>query len=151
MGFLRMNRSNTSETQVLRTHSLVGWTHIIYALYASSLLAAILGATTNYAPLLQGWPLFITAVVNYRMRDKTKSTWLGSHYRWQIRTFWFSLLWWFSSFLLVSIVGALWSENDSSIGIRILWPLLSFAILWQIYRIARGWLSLNSGKPMYRR
>jgi uncharacterized membrane protein len=32
-------------------------------------------------------------VVAYLKRDDAAGTWLESHYRWQIRTFWWLLLW----------------------------------------------------------
>ena len=78
---------------------------------------------------------FIAAIViNYIKRDDVKGTWIESHFRWQMRTFWFGLLW-------------------SVIGLITVFVLIGFVILcantiWIIYRIAKGWLYLNDGKPI---
>jgi len=73
--------------------SLVGWTHLIYALHAFSLLTGILGAATVIGAFLTGWPSIVAVILNYVKRADTRGTWLESHFRWQIRTFWFGLLW----------------------------------------------------------
>jgi len=96
-------------------------TTIIYALQAASFL---LGIT-----------FIVALVINYVKRDDVKGTWLESHFTWQIRTFWFSLLWFvvgFSTFFLV-------------IG----YFVMLANTIWLVYRIAKGWLNLNDGKPMY--
>ncbi|MCL4690009.1 MAG: hypothetical protein KJ007_15710 [Burkholderiales bacterium] len=96
-------------------------TSLIYLLYALSL---VLGVTA-----------LVAIVMNYVKRDDVQGTWLESHFRWQIRTFWFSLLWGalgVITFLL--IVG---------------WFILIADLLWFIYRIVKGWIRLNDGKPMY--
>ncbi len=94
---------------------------LVYALQAASF---ILGIT-----------FIVAVIINYVKKDDVAGTWLESHFRWQIRTFWFSFLWLVLGILtLVVIVGY-------------------FVILantcWVIYRIAKGWLRLNDGKEMY--
>ena len=42
---------------------------------------------------LVGWPSIIAVILNYVKRSDVAGTWLESHFRWQIRTFWFALLW----------------------------------------------------------
>src|SRR5687768_10610974 len=81
-----MNATTTSA-------SLLGWTQAIYALHALSLLTGILGAATVFGAFLIGWPSLIAVILNYIKRGETRGTWLESHFRWQIRTFWFGLLW----------------------------------------------------------
>ena len=72
-------------------------------------------------------------------RDDARGTWVESHYRWQIRTFWFALLWFVIAWILiVTILGAV-------IGV----PFLVVLTLWLVYRIVRGWLRLNDRRPMY--
>ena len=76
----------------------------------------------------------VAVVINYVKKEDVAGTWLESHFRWQIRTFWFGLLW--------GVIG----------GILTL-VLVGFAILfadavWIIYRIVKGWLNLSDGKPM---
>src|ERR1043166_9914914 len=73
--------------------SLVTWTQVIYALHAFSLLTGILGAATIVGAFLTGWPSIIAVILNYVKRSEARGTWLESHFRWQIRTFWLGLLW----------------------------------------------------------
>ena len=42
---------------------------------------------------LTGWPSIIAVILNYVKRSEVRGTWLDSHFSWQIRTFWFALLW----------------------------------------------------------
>ena len=71
-------------------------------------------------------------------RDDVRGTFLDSHFSWQIRTFWWALLWFLLGGLLtITIIGAV-------IGI----PLLIVVGIWVLYRIARGWLALLSRKSL---
>jgi len=119
--------------------SLVTYTHVIYGLHA---LAVVIGLTTFHTVVLSfvgGLPSIIAVIMNYARRSATRGTYLESHFRWQIRTFWFALLWLcVCALLVVTIILAL-------IG------LLGLAVLgiWIIYRVARGWLALKDKRPMY--
>src|SRR5574340_1483295 len=73
--------------------SLVVLTHVIYALHSVSLVTGIIGAATVVGAFLTGWPSLIGVILNYVKRREARGTWLESHFRWQIRTFWFGLLW----------------------------------------------------------
>jgi uncharacterized membrane protein len=121
--------------------SLIGWTHLIYALHAFSLLTGILGAATVVGAFLIGWPSIIAVIVNYLKRAETKGTWLETHFRWQIRTFWFGVLWVVPWWLFVILT--------FGIGILVAWLPLGIAAIWFMYRIARGWLALSDQRPMY--
>ena len=121
--------------------SLVRLTHVIYALHAVSLLIGIVGAATVVGAFLLGWPSLIAVILNYVKRSEARGTWLESHFRWQIRTFWFGLLW--VSLCIFFIVITL------GVGILIAWIPLGVVGLWFIYRIARGWLALLDRRPMY--
>jgi uncharacterized membrane protein len=121
--------------------SLVTWTQIIYALHAFSLLTGIIGTATIVGAFLTGWPSIIAVILNYVKRSEARGTWLESHFRWQIRTFWFGLLW--ISLCLLFIVVTL------GLGILIAWMPMALVGLWFVYRIVRGWLALGSGRPMY--
>src|SRR5437867_7649953 len=92
-----------AEVEGLAPSSLVAWTQIIYALHAFSLLTGILGAATVVGAFLTGWPSIIAVILNYVKRSDARGTWLESHFRWQIRTFWYGLLW-VSVCLLVVVV-----------------------------------------------
>src|SRR5687767_13352444 len=120
---------------------LVGWTHAIYALHALSLVIGIVGAATVIGSFLIGWPSLIAVILNYVKRGEVRGTWLDSHFRWQIRTFWFGLL--AVLLCIVFIVVTL------GVGILIAWVPLGVVGLWFIYRIARGWLALGDRRPMY--
>lgn len=120
--------------------SLTNWTHIIYALHALSLLTGILGAATVVGAFLIGWPSIIAVILNYVKRSDVRGTWLESHFSWQIRTFWWGLLWvclcW--AFVLLTL----------GIGVLVVWLPLGVLALWFIYRVARGWLALNDRRPV---
>jgi uncharacterized membrane protein len=119
----------------------VTWTQAIYALHAFSLLTGIIGAATVVGAFLTGWPSIIAVILNYVKRGEVRGTWLESHFRWQIRTFWYGLLW--VSLCLFFIVATL------GIGLLIVWLPLGVVGCWFIYRIIRGWLALRDHRPMY--
>ena len=121
--------------------SLVRWTQLIYGLHAFSLLTGILGAATVVGAFLTGWPSIIAVILNYVKRSEARGTWLESHFRWQIRTFWFGLLW--ISLCVAFVIGTL------GIGIIIAWLPMIVVGLWFIYRVVRGWMALNDGREMY--
>ena len=121
--------------------SLITLTHVIYALHALSLITGILGVATVVGAFLFGWPSLIAVILNYVKRGEGRGTWLDSHFRWQIRTFWFGLLW-------VTLCGV-FVVATLGIGFLIAWLPLTFVGLWFIYRIVRGWLRLLDRRPMY--
>ena len=121
--------------QTQPSSSIVSWTQIIYALHAFSLLTGILGAATVVGAFLTGWPSIIAVILNYIKRGEARGTWVDTHFRWQIRTFWFGLLW--ISMCVLFIVMTL------GIGILIAWLPIVLAGCWFIYRIARGWIALE--------
>jgi uncharacterized membrane protein len=124
-----------------RVRSLRNWTTLVYALHTFSLLTGILGAATIVGAFLTGWPSIIAVILNYAKRREARGTWLESHFRWQIRTFWFGMLW--VGLCLTFIVLTL------GIGIVIAWLPLLFITVWFIYRIARGWRRLSGNRTMY--
>src|SRR5262252_4472510 len=131
-----------SNTQGQTSQSLYDWTQIIYGLHALSLLTGILGAATVIGAFLIGWPSIIAVILNYVKRGEAAGTWLESHFRWQIRTFWYGLLW-------VCLCGV-FVFMTLGIGLLVVWMPLGVVSLWFVYRIARGWLALQNGVPMYR-
>jgi uncharacterized membrane protein len=121
--------------------SLIKLTHAIYALHAFSLVTGIVGAATVVGAFLTGWPSIIAVILNYVKRSEVRGTWLETHFRWQIRTFWFGLLW-------VTLCG-LFVVATLGIGLLVAWLPLTLVGLWFIYRIVRGWLRLVDHRPMY--
>jgi uncharacterized membrane protein len=118
---------------------LVTVTHAVYALHALSLLIGVTTAATIVGAFVFGVPSIIAVVINYLKRREARGTFLESHFRWQIRTFWFALLWF--------VVGAVLFVTI--IGIPFAVVVLFADGVWAIYRIARGWLALRAEKPMY--
>ena len=113
--------------------------HIVYGLHAFAIVLGITGSATVIGGFLGSVPSIIGVIISYVKRGGARGTWAESHYRWQIRTFWFALLWLIIGVLLfVTLVGA-------PVGFILLVALT----LWLIYRIARGWLRLLDKKPMY--
>ena len=121
---------------------LVGLTHLIYGLHAFSAIAGVVGAAFVITAFLSGWPSIIAVILNYVKRSDVHGTFLESHFRWQIRTFWFTLLWVVIAVLLVVLLAI------TVIGLVIPWLLAVLIGLWVLYRIIRGWLNLLSGRPM---
>jgi uncharacterized membrane protein len=124
--------------QALPPQDLVTLTHIVYALHALSALGGLTSAAFVATAFLTGWPSIIAVIINYVKRDSVRGTFLDTHFGWQIRTFWWSLLWvMIAAALIATLVGMV-------IGI----PVMIGLGLWVIYRIVRGWLNLLSRQPM---
>ena len=119
--------------------SLVNVTHLVYALHALSLLIGITSAATIIGAFVFGMPSIIAVIINYLKRREARGTFLESHFRWQIRTFWFGLLWCLlGGFLFVTFI-----------GIPFAVVVIIAAGLWVIYRVVRGWLALRDRRAMY--
>jgi uncharacterized membrane protein len=118
--------------------SLVTLAHVIYALHAFSALTGLLSPALVVTAFLTGWPSIIAVILNYVKRSDVRGTWLDTHFSWQIRTFWFALLWLaVGGVLFVTVVGipfavALWLGTG----------------IWVLYRIIRGWLALASQRQL---
>ena len=117
---------------------LRAWTHVIYALHAISVFAGLTSAMFVVTAFVTGWPSIIAVLLNYLKRSQAAGTLLESHFRWQIRTFWWTLLWGAIALLLIATV----------LGVVFAVPLLLLVGAWVTYRIARGWLALLRGKAM---
>jgi len=117
---------------------LIRITHLIYGLHSLAILTGVVGSATIVGSFLGGIPSIVAVILNYVKRPDTHGTFLESHFRWQIRTFWYALLW-------VVLAGVLFV---TIIGIPV--ALLMFLLLgaWVVYRVARGWLALNERRPM---
>ncbi|MBK7675616.1 MAG: hypothetical protein IPJ27_13140 [Candidatus Accumulibacter sp.] len=114
------------------------WCHVIYGLHALAVVVGVVGAATIAGAFVFGVPSLVAVVLNYLKRGEVAGTWLDSHYRWQIRTFWFTLLWLLVYGLLIITL----------IGIPIAWVLIVLLGLWVAYRVIRGWLALAGQRPI---
>ncbi len=81
-----------------------------------------------------GIPLLIGVVINYVKRTEVRGTWLESHFNWQVKTVWVTLL----------LLAAAGITLQMGIGVYILLP----TVLWLVYRIILGWNALSSNKPI---
>lgn len=119
--------------------SLVNVAHVVYALHALSLLIGLTTAATIVGAFVFGVPSIIAVVINYLKRGEARGTFLESHFGWQIRTFWFALIW--------CVIGAL--LFFTLVGIPFALGIWFGTGLWAIYRVVRGWLSLRYRRSMY--
>src|SRR5580765_6385784 len=98
--------AENTEFTTERVPALVSVTHLVYALHALSLLIGITTAATIIGAFVFGMPSIIAVIINYLKRGEARGTFLESHFRWQIRTFWFGLLWCLiGGFLFVTFIG----------------------------------------------
>jgi uncharacterized membrane protein len=117
---------------------LVRLTHIIYGLHAFSALMGVISSAAVVTAFLTGWPSILAVILNYAKRSDVRGSLLESHFRWQIRTFWFALFWVVVAvFLFVTVI-----------LIPLAWLVVVITGLWVLYRIGRGWLALNEGRAI---
>src|SRR5690242_12844891 len=113
--------------------TLVTYTHIIYALHSLSVLMGVATTASIVFSFVGGLPSIVAVIMNYARRADARGTFLESHFRWQIRTFWFALLW----LIIVNVIA--WPLVAIIIGLPIL-LLGTVAIgVWIVYRVVRGW------------
>jgi uncharacterized membrane protein len=117
---------------VVPRDGLVTLTHVMYALHGFSAFMGIISPALIVTSFLTGWPSIIAIILNYVKRGDVRGTYLESHFRWQVRTFWFAVLW-------VVIIGLL---ILTFVGIIVAIPLGLGIGIWVLYRIIRGWLTL---------
>ena len=120
------------------TSGLVNLTFLIYGLHLFSVVNGLLGTALIVTTFLTGWPSIIAVILNYLKRSDTEGTHLESHFRWQIRTFWFTVLW-----MVVAAVAAI-----TVIGIPLAIGIVLFVGIWVFYRMVRGVWRLMSDQPM---
>jgi uncharacterized membrane protein len=100
---------------------LVNITTLVYVLQALSFFVGI--------------SCIFAVIINYVKLPDVSGSWLASHFRWQIRTFWFSMLW--------LVLGGV------TLFLLVGYFVLVANAVWFIYRIVKGWLYLSDRKPMY--
>lgn len=112
---------------------------IVYGLHGFAILVGIAGSATVVGSFLGSVPSIVAVILNYLKRRDARGTWLASHYRWQIRTFWFAIVWFLVAMLLIATL----------IGIPFGFAILLLLTVWLVYRIGKGWLRLLDRRPMY--
>ena len=119
--------------------SVIGIANLVYALHSFAIVVALVGTATVIGSFLGSVPSIAAVILNYVKRSDARGSWAESHYRWQIRTFWFAALWvGVAALLFVTLV-----------GIPIAFALFGGITLWVIYRIAKGWMRLRDRREMY--
>lgn len=120
------------------TPGLVSLTYIIYALHLFCAITGVLTPAFIVTAFLTGWPSLLAVILNYIKRSETRGTYLESHFRWQIRTFWFAVLW-----LAIAVILAF-----TIIGVPLAILLVGVTGVWVVYRIVRGLMRLMDELPM---
>ena len=133
----------TIETARLVEPSLITYTHVIYGLHALAALIGLTSAATVVGNFVFGIPSIVAVIMNYARRSAVRGTFLDSHFRWQIRTFWYGMLlalivWAISLPLMIVLIGL----ATLPLG-------LALVGLWLIYRVVRGWMALRDRRAMY--
>ena len=107
----------------------IGW--ISYFMHLIVAIGAVLpGAQASVALLL------IALVIDLVKRDDAAGTWQASHFSWRIRSvLWAGVLYVVTSPLWLLLLAPGW----------IAWALIS---LWFLYRIIKGMVRMNAGRPM---
>jgi uncharacterized membrane protein len=136
-----MDHSSTA-TQVAVDPRHISYANLVYGLHGLSILIGLLSAKYIVTTFLFGVPSLIAVVMNYARRDLVRGTWLDSHFRWQIRTFWIALVAFLAVSLMFRPLSWVW------IGLPLLWTGYGLIGLWALYRTARGWLALREGRIM---
>jgi uncharacterized membrane protein len=109
----------------------------VYVLYGFAGIVSLVSAGLSIAPLF-GLIGILGVIVAHVKRDEARGTWVESHFRWQIRTFWFALLWAMIGWVLVLTV----------VGIVISFVIWGITALWILYRVIRGVLRFTNREPM---
>lgn len=138
---MQKNQSLSNEKQ----RSLVTYNHITYLLYIVSYFTA-------------GLLWVVPIVMNYAKRHDADNTWLATHFDWQIKTFWYSIVLFAIGFILIGFaVGGLGismiaDSSNVAIGSILLTGLglliILFTFIWHLYRIVRGWIALTDNRPV---
>ena len=104
----------------VRVEELKKYALIVYILYVLSL---VIGLTS-----------IAGVIIAYLKKKDATGTWVESHFEYQIRTFWISLIAGIVGFILSFIfVGVIIILAD---------------IVWFLYRAIKGWLALNDQKEI---
>jgi uncharacterized membrane protein len=98
---------------------------ITLAVYILQALSVVVGITA-----------IVGLIINYVKKEDAAGTLYESHFDWQIRTFWWGLLWSVLGFILIFALG---------LGL-IVWFV---AGIWAIYRVVKGWLKWNDRQPVF--
>lgn len=109
-----------------RTDSAKSWAWWLYVAHAVSFFFTL------------GLFSFIPLILNYVKRPETEGTFVHSHHGWQIRSFWWYVVWMAVGWILFATI----------IGILFAWVIWVAAWVWKAYRLIRGFIALNNNEPV---
>ncbi|TMG82721.1 MAG: hypothetical protein E6H78_14070 [Betaproteobacteria bacterium] len=124
------------------TPSLISTTLLIYALYGAAALIAL--AAHGFPPIapLGGIVGIVAIIMAHVKRADAAGTWLASHYRWLIRTFWFSILWGVLGAIIFAVLFII------LIGIVIAYVIWLATTIWVLYRLIKGYMLFKDSQPV---
>jgi uncharacterized membrane protein len=130
--------SSPTETTVVVDPRQVAYTQVMYALHTFAIVIGIFSSASIAGRFVFGLPSIIAVVMNYARRGAVRDTWLASHFRWQLRTFWIAAAILFCLFPLVFTI----------VLIPVVLAIYGITGIWVVYRIVRGWLALRDGRSV---
>lgn len=108
--------------------------HIVEAGAAQKNVALLVYVLQGLGFFTGGLTFIAALIVNYLKASEVRGSWLESHFRWQINTFWYGLLWWVIAMLFWLVLMG--------------WLASAIVTVWMVYRIIKGALYLNDSKPI---
>ncbi len=128
-----------------KRRSLITYNHITYFLYVISYFTA-------------GLLWIVPIVMNYAKRHDADGSWISTHFDWQIKTFWYSIVWFFIGVMIIVFalggvgVSVLADSGNVAIGSILLAGfgllIMTFTFIWHLYRVVRGWIALTDNRPV---
>lgn len=128
-----------------KRRSLTTYNHMTYLLYVVSYFTA-------------GLLWIVPIVMNYAKRHDADGSWLATHFDWQIKTFWYSVVWFAIGMIIIMFavgglgVSMMADSGDLAIGSILVTGfgllIMVFTFIWHLYRIIRGWIALTDGRPV---
>jgi uncharacterized membrane protein len=131
------NPADNAPTAVSPTPALV-----VYVLFAFAGVVQLLSSGLAHPLPLMSLIGVVGVIIAHVKRGEAAGTWIESHYRWQIRTFWWSLLWSMVGWLVLLTLGII------LIGIPIAFLIWAIASIWVLYRVIRGYLAFKDSRPI---
>jgi uncharacterized membrane protein len=115
---------------------------LAYALFGVAAVVGVVSSGFHLIAPLMGIVGIVGVIVAYVKRNEALGTWVWSHFRWLIRTFWYSLLWAVIGWMVLLTLGLI------LIGIPIAVAIWVATSIWVLYRVVRGYLLFNESRPV---
>lgn len=128
-----------------KQRALITYNHLTYLLYVLSYFTA-------------GLLWIVPIIMNYAKRHDANNTWLATHFDWQIKTFWYSIVLFAIGIIIIVFafgglgVSVVADSGNLALGSILLTGLglliMAFTFIWHLYRIVRGWIALTDNRPV---